>query len=71
VVKVGSYFGLGTVERLSATFSQFYATYSDFLVLLGIGKKRYISISNRRERYQTTQRHMDIYQYGSDKTNCR
>jgi len=71
MVKVGSYFCLGTVEQLNATFSQFYAKYSDLLALLGLGKKGYISISKRRERYQRTQRHMNIYQYSSDKTNCR
>jgi len=36
MVKVVSYSGLGTVERLSTYFSQFYAKYSDLLVLLGL-----------------------------------
>jgi len=54
IIKVGSYFGLGTVERLSTTFSQFYAKYSDILVLLGLWKKSYFSIAKRRERYKRT-----------------
>jgi len=65
------YFGLGTVEGLSTTFSQFYAKYSDLLVLFGLWKKSCFSIAKRRERYQRTWRHMNIYQYSSDKTNCR
>jgi hypothetical protein len=44
MVKVGSYFGLGRVERLSATSSQFYAKYSDLLVLFGLGKKKVRSV---------------------------
>jgi hypothetical protein len=36
MIKVGSYFGLDTVKRLSTTLIQFDAKYSDLLVLLGL-----------------------------------